>query len=138
WRTLTRPQVEEVEVATGDFDNVSLAIIRPGQFVSVEDPPQPALPGRDFLRGSRQPMSVSDATFELSLSSEGMVAVGLFNVSGRQVARIASGRFGVGQHRIRWDGNGLSGSHVAPGVYFLRLEESSRRIELARSLVLLP
>ena len=52
---------------------------------------------------------------------DGDVSVDLFDVMGRHVRRLASGRFPIGTHATTWDGRDAQGRAVASGVDFVRL-----------------
>ena len=57
------------------------------------------------------------------MRSAGVVRVGVFDVRGRQVARIDDGVVrDAGEHRVRWDGRKLDGRPAASGIYFVRIE----------------
>lgn len=58
------------------------------------------------------------ATVRFTLEREANVRVDVFDVHGRAVARLASGRHAAGSHVARWDPSG-----VPAGVYLCRLEE---------------
>jgi flagellar hook assembly protein FlgD len=51
------------------------------------------------------------------------------------VSTIADGHTEAGRHRITWDGRGVAGLPVAPGLYYARLEALDRT--LSRRLVML-
>jgi hypothetical protein len=50
------------------------------------------------------------------------IRVRIFDVGGREVRRLADGNFPGGAHRISWDGRAEDGAHLAPGVFFARVE----------------
>jgi hypothetical protein len=56
------------------------------------------------------------------LSGEEVPSLRLFDPAGREVWRSRAGRPWGGAHTIRWDGKGLRGDPVRPGVYFYRIE----------------
>jgi hypothetical protein len=56
----------------------------------------------------------------------GPVSLGIYNVAGRLVRRMADGAVERGRHTCEWDGRDESGSPVSPGVYFARLEVGER------------
>jgi hypothetical protein len=58
----------------------------------------------------------------------------VFDVLGRLVATIKSGKSGAGIHPFQWDCVGASGRSVGSGVYFLRLESGGR--DIARKVVI--
>ncbi len=65
---------------------------------------------------SPNPFNVSSfISFKLQAASQ--IKLSLFDVTGREVARLAEGCYPAGTHRAVWDG-----SKVASGVYFARLE----------------
>jgi len=57
---------------------------------------------------------------EFGLPRAGEVRLEILDVSGRQVALLASGGRDAGLHRVEWDGRGRSGG-AANGIYFLRI-----------------
>ena len=57
--------------------------------------------------------------FELPLA--GRIDLGVFAVSGRRVATLASGQADAGRHEAVWTGRDDQGRAVASGQYFLRL-----------------
>ena len=46
----------------------------------------------------------------------------MFDLSGREVATLASGSFAAGEHAVVWDARDRSGNPVANGTYFYRLQ----------------
>jgi hypothetical protein len=72
---------------------------------------------------------------EFSLAREANVRLAIVDLQGREVARLADGSFGPGQHEARWDGNGMRGS-VPPGLYFVTYQVDgktyNRRLAITR------
>lgn len=58
-----------------------------------------------------------ETTFRFTLPEAGEITLRIFDLLGREVAVPASGRYGAGEHRVRFRPDGL-----ASGVYFCRLE----------------
>ncbi len=54
------------------------------------------------------------------------VELGVFDVSGRRVATIHSGRLAAGRHAFRWNGVQDGGRAAAPGVYLVRMAAEDR------------
>ncbi len=52
------------------------------------------------------------------------VRLGVYSVEGRLVSTLADSEFEAGLHTATWQGDSGTGSHAAPGIYFLRLETS--------------
>lgn len=57
--------------------------------------------------------------FDLPFETPARMA--LYDVGGRQVARLLDGRLPAGPHLVSWSGHGEDGRPVAPGVYWVRL-----------------
>ncbi len=55
-----------------------------------------------------------------TMASPARVTAGVYDTSGRLVARLAQGRFAAGRHSLTWDGRGADGRPVPAGVYFVR------------------
>jgi hypothetical protein len=53
------------------------------------------------------------------------VQLGVYDISGRRVALVASGNLPAGSYQKAWDGLGDNGSRVQAGVYFYRLRAGS-------------
>ena len=60
-------------------------------------------------------------TLDLALPSATTVDIGVFDVAGRQIRTLATGRLEAGMHRVQWDGLNSKGYREEPGMYFLRL-----------------
>ncbi len=68
---------------------------------------------------------------------EGRVTLALYDVKGRLVRTLASGRFPAGQHVVTWDGRDDRGADAPSGVYLARLRDAdgvdaSRKLTLVR------
>jgi hypothetical protein len=63
------------------------------------------------------------------------VDLAVFDLAGRRVRTLVSGRVTGGVHEIRWEGLNDDGRRVSSGIYFYRLEGEER--SLTRKLVLL-
>ncbi len=67
-------------------------------------------------------MAITFATFGGQSEELGDAEVALFDIAGRRVRLIASGRHPAGLQRTSWDGRDEVGHLVPPGVYFLRVQ----------------
>ncbi len=92
------------------------------------------LPSHDSIARSRlhpnrpNPFRPSTAIFfDVAGEASGPVEVAVFDVGGRRVKTLVDGPLDPGQYELRWDGRDDSGSRLASGVYFLRLETSGGR-----------
>ncbi len=59
-----------------------------------------------------------------TLRSPTDLRLSIFDVAGRLVRNVASGRYESGAHRVEWNGSDERGRAVAPGTYFVRLASS--------------
>jgi hypothetical protein len=57
-----------------------------------------------------------------SLPQEANVTLAIYNVNGQRVRTLQDGTVSAGQHSVTWDGLDDTGSRVARGVYFARME----------------
>jgi hypothetical protein len=56
-------------------------------------------------------------TIKFSIPTSGRVSVTIFDVLGRQVAKVIDGDYSKGEHIVRWNA-----PHIASGAYFYRLQ----------------
>lgn len=71
--------------------------------------------------------STQAARIRFDLPRDTHVRLEVFDLQGRQVARLADGTFPAGRHCAEWDGRGASRTKVQPGVYVYRLEAGAFR-----------
>ena len=58
------------------------------------------------------------------IPKDGYVRLGVYDVSGREVATLADGDYAAGYHSVEWK----VGSAAGTGVYFLKLRSGSEEI----------
>jgi hypothetical protein len=63
--------------------------------------------------------------FQFELGRSGLVSLSIFDLSGRQVAKVFEGSLEAGPHAITWDGRVAGGSNGAAGIYFARISAGS-------------
>jgi hypothetical protein len=56
------------------------------------------------------------------------ITLEVYNVNGQLVNRLFDAEAGAGSHEIGWNGNNSSGSRVAEGIYFYRLQAGSEMV----------
>lgn len=98
--------------------------------VGIEDNPQAVV--TEFTLHQNYPNPFNPATrivFDLPQSAE--ISLKVFDLSGRQVATVAGGRYPAGRHAVEFDATGL-----ASGVYFYRLQSAGGHA-LTRKMVLM-
>jgi len=67
----------------------------------------------------------SVTTIQYSLARGEPVELSIYDLSGRLVNRLVSGREPAGSHSVPWNGHDLSGQRVPSGVYLYRLRTPS-------------
>lgn len=84
-----------------------------------------ALPAR-FKLYNNYPNPFNPTTnLKFDLPKAGNVKLYIYNVLGQKVATVYEGNLKAGQHIMTWNGKGVTGSQVASGVYFYKLETES-------------
>ncbi len=78
----------------------------PAAFVLEQNYPNPFNPG---------------TSIQIALPHRADVSVTVYDVLGREVARLFSGRMDAGTHTVRWEGRDATGKPAASGIYFYRL-----------------
>jgi len=92
--------------------------------VRVDDPPVPA--DAELLQNYPNPFN-GISNFEIRISNWGWVRTAVYDLLGREVARLVDGRMGPGAHSIRWDA-----SELPSGVYLVVLRtENAEQIRRA-------
>jgi len=99
-------------------------------------PTAEAAPGSLSLRAPFPNPSRDAVSFHIGRAGEGHARLRVFDVHGREVARIDDGRRAPGWATVAWDGRTLAGQHVPSGVYFAVLHQGretvTRRFVLSR------
>jgi hypothetical protein len=76
----------------------------------------------DGLSFAAGPNPSRDLTFmRFALPREATVSLAAFDISGRMVRQIVSGRLPAGEHSVNWNLRDTSGRRVGSGVYFIRM-----------------
>jgi hypothetical protein len=116
---------------TGGNDSVSVWLNAGWTSVAVRDGPRvPATTGIRLSQNAANPFRES-TTIRFTLPGRQRVRLGVYDVQGREVARLLDGEREAGEHRVTFRPDGLAG-----GVYFCVLrsggEIQSRRMQLIR------
>ena len=108
----------------------------PGQFIASETSFPEGVLGLGGESTKDQATRISAApnpfasrtAFELALTKAENVEVGVFDVAGRRVKLLYSGRLPAGAHRLEWDGSDMTGRRSQSGIYFIRVEREGARL----------
>jgi hypothetical protein len=124
------------QLAGMDFDSLRVLLYNPAAqpaTVAVGDSPAPkrlalSLPG-NIVRGA--------AAFSFSLPAAGAARLEIFDLQGRNVARVVNATLPAGEHSAEWNARDASGHSAPVGVYLARLslagETTSLRLILVRN-----
>ena len=94
-------------------------------FGAIEENPTRVAP-RMTLDVTPNPLS-GNGQVRYALPVESRVRLGVYDVAGREVCRLADLRRKAGYYSVRWNGTDASGHTLANGVYVLRLDQGQRR-----------
>ncbi len=64
-------------------------------------------------------------TIEYSIKENSHVLLDIYNLHGKKVVTLVNGNKQTGLYKTVWDGNGLNGSEVSTGFYYLVLTTSN-------------
>jgi len=87
-------------------------------------------PANGRLSFSVAPNPARHALFSFNLPQDADVDIGIFDVAGRQVASIASGRLPAGSYQRQWSGEMSDGRTASAGVYFARMKANGAETSL--------
>jgi hypothetical protein len=93
----------------------------------------PTAPAKLAFSVYPNPSRVAKISFTLPSVSD--VELGVYDVTGRQVASLAKGRMPAGSYSQAWSGKDASGKQVGAGVYFYRLK-AGNEVRTARTTLL--
>ncbi|MFC1535705.1 endonuclease [Candidatus Neomarinimicrobiota bacterium] len=63
----------------------------------------------------------TNTIIRFDLSVQANIRIGIFNIQGIEVARLADSHYAIGGHRIFWDGGTTDGREASTGIYIARL-----------------
>jgi hypothetical protein len=106
---------------TGNMTGAITVTLRSVARVVSEDSPV-ELPTVTELRGNFPNPFNPETTIVFALAKESPVTIEIINVRGQRVRTLVNQQhYGVGEHRVIWDGRDENGSPVASGMYFYRM-----------------
>jgi hypothetical protein len=99
----------------------------PSSVVGVEPPPSSGA----GLALSAHPIPSRDrVTAELVLPrAESRASLAVYDLSGRHVRTLLDRPLDAGAHRVDWDGRGEDGTRAGAGIFFMRFEAGTARVD---------
>lgn len=86
--------------------------------VNVEDKPQ--MPDKFAISGAIPNPFNANALFDLQIPVDANIRLEVYNMLGKRVRTLYSGRIGAGYHKIMWDGRDEHGKDCSSGLYLVR------------------
>ncbi len=80
----------------------------------------------NFMKVGNSVMRAGNARIHFGLANADRVRIRVYDVTGRLVRTLADRSFNAGEYDLAWDGADDSGSQVARGVYFARIEYATK------------
>ena len=112
-----------VEAGVDDFMAYDANLVPSGVGQEVADAPPKAA-----LESPRPNPASREASLTLRLRAPGRAQVGVFDASGRLVARLFDGDAPAGPLTLRWNGRDARGREAGSGVYWIRVEAAGERL----------
>jgi hypothetical protein len=109
--------IEADRLLFGGSHQSTLEAAAAGRGIGVVTALEPVQPALAFEVEVHPAPATSTVTIELSMPIGGSADVGIYDVTGRQIDRLASGPFSAGTSRLTWVAD-----KVAPGLYFVRIQ----------------
>jgi hypothetical protein len=88
-------------------------------------PVQVAQIGSSALGAAPNPFQ-SKTEVQFQLPGPGEIRLHVFDLQGREIARLFEGQRGTGRHSVLWNGEDSQGRPVAAGIYFLQLDSGGK------------
>ena len=82
----------------------------------------------NFMKVGNSVMHAGNAKVHFGLANGDRVKIRMYDVTGRLVRTLADRSFAAGEYDLSWDGSDDSGSQVARGVYFARVEYATKGV----------
>jgi len=80
-----------------------------------------SIPAATALKGNYPNPFNPSTSIAFDMARDGQVTIDVFNIKGQKVKTLVNEFFGVGSHKVVWNGDDLNGRTVGSGVYFYRM-----------------
>ena len=94
---------------------------------------EPVIPEQLQLAAPSPNPTRAGADIRYALPRAADIRLGVYDVAGRRVRVLESGRQAAGAHVVRWDGRNAAGVETSSGLYFVKLDAEGR--DLTRAVV---
>ena len=113
------------------FSNRELSVNQPSVFltanvyrnssVSAGNLPDASIPDKFALNTPYPNPFNNEAVVSFAVAERQNVRISVFDVTGREVAKLTDSPYEPGYHSVKWSGGGNDGSIAASGIYFVRM-----------------
>ena len=128
-------KVSQGDVADGEADFNQAIVYDPdgpigelaadNLWTGVEDDPS-GMPGQFILLPNYPNPFNPETVIEFGLPEAGVVEAAVYNVLGEKVRTIVSAHYGVGWHRLTWQGTDDAGRPAGSGIYLLKIRTGDK------------
>lgn len=125
----TGSTITQARISYADSDLFAIDTV-----TSVDDP-VPGLGGTTRLLSVHPNPFNPETKISFYLADEGRVDLTVYDVHGRLVTVVESGKLAAGRHEVAWDGTGRGGRAVSSGIYYCRLVAGDHRRTLNLMLI---
>ena len=94
-----------------------------------------ALPTSTALLGNAPNPFNPETVIRYQVHAEARASITVYDVQGRQVRTLITGRVGIGTHSVTWDGRDNTGNEVASGLYVYALTTNTGTRDVRRMLL---
>ncbi|MFZ1683887.1 MAG: fibronectin type III domain-containing protein [Candidatus Zixiibacteriota bacterium] len=113
--------VKQIYVVYYYHGSAAIAAAAPGDTSTTDLAAKVAVPG-EFTLSQNYPNPFNPTTrIEFNLPNASQVTLEIYNVIGEKVTTLVDTRLEAGSHSVEWNSTSESGTHVASGIYFYRL-----------------
>ena len=106
--------------------NLSVNVYRNSN-VAVGNEPDVSIPAEFALEHPYPNPFNSDAVISFAVAETEQVKISVFDVTGREIAKLTDSPYAPGYHTVDWDGVNRNRMPVASGIYFVRMTTPSQQ-----------
>jgi glycosidase len=123
--TLQVTVTPDYEIQDLSLDGREVAVYEFAGTTGVEPGDDPTRTGLHLERGYPNPFTRS-TTIRYSLPAKAHARLGVYSVTGQEVAVLTDEEHGQGHHEVKWDGSDSAGQDLVSGIYFLFLDAGNQ------------
>jgi len=110
-----------ITITTNDPINPQINISLRAETQTTGESDTSALPVVTALKTNYPNPFNPSTSIAFDVAKEGLVSIEIYNIKGQRVKTLVNTPFGVGSHKVVWNGEDATGRPVSSGVYFYRM-----------------